>query len=65
MPLQQRYEEGINAFKAEMQEYVNEGFSAGDCFPFAFENLVNTAGVSGTDRAELRREMMEWTLKIR
>jgi hypothetical protein len=54
----------INTFKAEMQEYVNDGFSASDCFPFAFENLVNTTGVSSADHAELRREMMEWSRKI-
>ena len=47
-----------------MQEYVNEGFSAGDCFPFVFENLVDTTGVPSADRAELRREMAEWTRKI-
>jgi hypothetical protein len=64
MPVHQRYEEVMNAFKAEMQEYVNEGFSANDCFPFVFENLVDTTGVPSADRAELRREMAEWTRKI-
>lgn len=63
MPIQQRYEEVIIAFKAEMQEYVNEGFSANDCFPFVFENLINTTGVASADRAELHREMAEWTKK--
>ena len=64
MPVQQRYEEVLNAFKAEMQEYVDSGFSANDCFPFVFENLVDTTGVPSADRAELRREMAEWTRKI-
>lgn len=64
MPLEQRYEEVMNAFKAEMEEYVSEGFSASDCFPFVFENLVNTTGLPSADRAELHREMAEWTKKI-
>lgn len=65
MPLQQRYEDVLNAFKAEMQEYVNEGFSAGDCFPFVFENLLSKTGVPHADRAELQRELMDWTRKIK
>lgn len=64
MPTQQRYEEVLNAFKAEMQEYVNDGFSANDCFPFVFENLVASTGVPSADRAELQRELMDWTRKI-
>ena len=64
MPVEQRYEEVLNAFKAEMEEYVSEGFSANDCFPFVFENLINSTGVPSADHAELRREMMEWTRKI-
>jgi hypothetical protein len=64
MPLHQRYEEVLNAFKAEMQEYINEGFSANDCFPFVFENLINTTGVPTADRAELQQELRDWTRKI-
>lgn len=47
-----------------MQEYVNEGFRASDCFPFVFQNLIETTGISGPDRAELQRELAEWTQKI-
>jgi hypothetical protein len=64
MPRQQRIEELSNRFKAEMQEYINEGFQANDCFPFVFQNLIETTGISGPDRAELQRELMEWTQKI-
>ena len=64
MPSQQRYEEISNRFKAEMQEYVNGGFQASDCFPFVFQNLIETTGVAAADRAELQRELMEWTQKV-
>ena len=64
MPTEKRYEELCNAFKTEMQEYINEGFRANDCFPFIFANLIETTGIAMADRAELRRELMEWTAKI-
>ena len=64
MPIQQRYEDVMKAFQAEMEQYVNEGFSANDCFPFVFENLVNSTGMPSADRAELHREMMDWTRRI-
>jgi|1185.fasta_scaffold1407029_1 hypothetical protein len=64
MPTEKRHEELCNAFKAEMQEYINEGFRANDCFPFVFANLIESTGIAATDRAELRQELMEWTAKI-
>lgn len=64
MPLEQRYQEICAAFKAEMQEYIKGGFRANDCFPFVFANLVETTGIPASDRAELQRELMEWTGKI-
>ena len=63
MPIEKRYEELCDTFKAELQEYVREGFRAGDCFPFVFQNLIETTGVPSADRAELHRELMEWTRK--
>jgi hypothetical protein len=63
MPLEKRYELSA-AFKAEMQEYVNEGFCANDCFPFVFQNVIDTTGLSTADRAELQRELIDWTRKI-
>ena len=64
MPTEGRYEEIFSAFKAEMQEYVNEGFQASDCFPFVFQNLIETTGIPSAERAELHHAMMEWTRKI-
>ena len=64
MPLEQRHEEISNRFKAEMQEYVNSGFRASDCFPFVFQNVMESSGISPRDRAELQQELMEWTQKI-
>lgn len=63
MPQENRYEDLCNAFKAEMQEYVEEGFRAGDCFPFVFQNLIESTGMPAADRLELRRELMDWTRK--
>ena len=63
MPIEQRYEELSEAFKAEMQEYIAEGFRPTDCFPFVFANLIETTGLPSKDRAELRSELMEWTRK--
>jgi hypothetical protein len=64
MPVEQRYEELLNSFKAEMQQYVKEGFRASDCFPFVFQNVADGAGISIADRAELQRELLDWTRKI-
>jgi hypothetical protein len=64
MPVEQRYEELLSSFKAEMQQYVNEGFRASDCFPFLFQNLADTAAISIAERAELQRELLDWTRKI-
>jgi hypothetical protein len=64
MPTEQRYEEVCNAFKAEMEEYISEGFRANDCFPFVFQNLIETTGVPVADRAELQQQLMDWTRKI-
>ena len=64
MPTEQRYEHLCNAFKAEMQEYIRDGFRATDCFPFVFQNLIETTGVPIADRAALQQELMEWTQKI-
>ncbi|HTG45972.1 MAG TPA: hypothetical protein VK633_15740 [Verrucomicrobiae bacterium] len=64
MPTEQRFEELCATFKAEMQEYINEGFRANDCFPFVFQNLIETTGVPAADRAELQRQLMDWTKKI-
>jgi hypothetical protein len=64
MPTAQRHEELCETFKAEMQEYINEGFLANDCFPFVFQNLIETTGVPVSDRAALQQELMEWTSKI-
>lgn len=64
MPTEQRYEELCNAFKTEMQEYMREGFRANDCFPFVFQNLIETTGVPAADRAQLQQELMDWTRKI-
>jgi hypothetical protein len=64
MASESRYEELFSQFKAEMQEYVDEGFQASDCFPFVFQNLIDTTGVPSADRAELQRDLMEWTKKI-
>ena len=63
MPVENRYEEICAAFKAEMQEYVNEGFRANDCFPFVFANLIEQTGIPAADRVELRRELTVWTAK--
>jgi hypothetical protein len=63
MPTEMRYEELLSAFKAEMQEYINEGFEASDCFPFVFQNLIDSTGVPGADRAEIQRALMDWTRK--
>ena len=64
MPTEKRYEELCNTFKAEMQEYIREGFRPNDCFPFVFQNLIETTGVPITDRAELQQDLMDWTRKI-
>jgi hypothetical protein len=64
MPSEKRIEEISSRFKAEMQEYVNEGFRASDCFPFVFQNLMESSGISARDRAELQQELAEWTQKI-
>jgi hypothetical protein len=64
MPTEQRYEELCNTFKAEMQECISEGFRANDCFPFIFQNLIETTGVPVADRAALQQDLMEWTGKI-
>lgn len=63
MPQENRYEDLCNAFKAEMQQYINEGFRPSDCFPFVFQNLVDSTGLPTTERAELRRQLMDWTKK--
>ena len=54
---QQRFQELADRLNAELQEYVNEGFRASDCFPFVFQNLVESSGLSGADRAELHRQL--------
>jgi hypothetical protein len=64
MPAENRYEEICAAFKTEMQEYVNEGFQPNDCFPFVFQNLIESTGVPSADRAELQQALMDWTRKI-
>lgn len=64
MPSAQHFEEITNRFKAEMQEYINDGFRATDCFPFVFQNLVESTGIAGTERTELHRALREWTQKI-
>lgn len=63
MSFENRHEELSKAFKAEMEEYIAEGFRSRDCFPVVFANLIESTGLPATDRAELRRELMEWTLK--
>jgi hypothetical protein len=47
-----------------MQEYIQEGFRANDCFPFVFQNLIESTGVPVADRAELQQQLIEWTRKI-
>jgi hypothetical protein len=64
MPVEQRYEELLNSFKSEMQQYVNEGFRASDCFPFLFQSLADRAAISIADRAELQDQLLEWSRKI-
>jgi hypothetical protein len=63
MPSEKRYDELVDAFAREMQEYVSEGFRASDCFPFVFQNLVETTGIPSADRAELQQRLMDWTKK--
>jgi hypothetical protein len=43
---------------------VNEGFQPNDCFPFVFQNLIESTGVPSADRAELQQALMDWTRKI-
>lgn len=64
MPTEHRFEEILNAFKTEMQEYVNEGFQARDCFPFVFQNLIETTGIPSSDRTQLQQVLLDWTRKI-
>ena len=64
MPVEQRYQEFVNNFKMEMQQCVNAGFRAGDCFPFLMQSLADDAGISLADRADLQQELIEWTRKI-
>lgn len=64
MPREQRLEELAASFKSEMQQYIDEGFCASDCFPFVFQNLIETTGMGAADRAELRQELIEWTKKV-
>ena len=64
MPSESRYEELLTAFQAEMQEYVNDGFQASDCFPVVFQNLIETTGIPSADRAELQRRLMDSTRKV-
>jgi hypothetical protein len=64
MPVENRYQEVFAAFQSEMQEYVNEGFQANDCFPFVFQNLIESTGIPTADRAELQQALMDWTRKI-
>jgi hypothetical protein len=64
MPTEKHYEEIFRAFQSEMQEYINEGFRANDCFPFVFANLIETTGITGPDRTELHQQLMDWTRKI-
>ena len=64
MPIEKHYEQLLAAFQSEMQEYINEGFRANDCFPFVFANLIETTGIPAGERAELHRELMDWTRKI-
>ena len=63
MSQESRHEDLSNAFKAEMQQYVEGGFRPADCFPFVFQNLIETTGIPAKDRAELRQELLEWTRK--
>lgn len=64
MPVEQRYQEFVNNFKTEMQQFVNDGFCATDCFPFLMQNLADDAGITLADRPDLQQELADWTRKI-
>jgi hypothetical protein len=64
MPTENRYDEFRRAFQAEVKQYMQEGFRPADCFPFVFQTLIETTGVPAADRADLQRELQEWTRKI-
>jgi hypothetical protein len=64
MPTQNRYDELRQAFQTEMQQYIQEGFRPNDCFPFVFQNIIESTGLPAADRADLQRELQEWTRKI-
>lgn len=44
MPTEKRYDELRQGFPAEMQQYIQEGFRTNDCFPFVFQNIIETRG---------------------
>jgi hypothetical protein len=64
MPTENRYDELFSVFKTEMQQYVDEGFRATDCFPFVFQNVIDSTGLPAADRSDLQQRLMDWTRKI-
>lgn len=64
MAHEQHCEECREAFQAEMQVYVQEGFRPSDCFPFVFQNLIEQTGLGMKERADLQSELLAWTRKI-
>jgi hypothetical protein len=64
MANESRYEELRQAFRSQMQQCIQSGFRPNDCFPFVFQNLIESTGIPAADSAELQRELLDWSGKI-